>query len=54
MESSTVAWSRDTAWAMSGENVEALKRSYEAVNRGDVDGLLVAIHPDEEFTSLIA
>jgi ketosteroid isomerase-like protein len=36
---------------MSQENVETLRRGYEAVNRGDVDGLLVAIHPDVEFTS---
>ncbi len=34
--------------------VEAFRRGYEAVNRGDVDGLPVAIHPDVEFTSLIA
>ena len=39
---------------MSEENVEAFRRGYEAVNRGDVDGLLVSIHPDVEFTSLIA
>jgi ketosteroid isomerase-like protein len=39
---------------MSQENVETFRRGYEAVNRGDVDGLLVAIHPDVEFTSLIA
>jgi len=39
---------------MSEENVEALTRGYAAVNRGDVDGLLAAVHPDVEFTSLIA
>jgi ketosteroid isomerase-like protein len=39
---------------MSVENVEALRRGYAAVNRGDVDGLLAAVHPDVEFTSLIA
>jgi ketosteroid isomerase-like protein len=39
---------------MSRENVEALRTGYAAVNRGDVDGLLAAVHPDVEFTSLIA
>ena len=39
---------------MSQEDVETFRRGYEAVNRGDIDGLLVAIHPDVEFTSLIA
>jgi ketosteroid isomerase-like protein len=39
---------------MSEENVEALRKGYAAVNRGDIDGLLVNIHPDVEFTSLIA
>jgi ketosteroid isomerase-like protein len=39
---------------MSEENVEALRRGYAAVNRGDVDGLLIHVHPDVEFTSLIA
>jgi ketosteroid isomerase-like protein len=39
---------------MSEENVEALRRGYAAVNSGDVDGLLVVVHPDVEFTSLIA
>jgi ketosteroid isomerase-like protein len=39
---------------MSVENVEALRRGYAAVNRGDIDGLLATVHPDVEFTSLIA
>ena len=39
---------------MSEENVEALRRAYAAVNRGDLDGLLVTVHPDVEFTSLVA
>jgi len=34
--------------------VEAFRRGYAAVNRGDLDGLLATIHPDVEFTSLIA
>jgi len=36
------------------ENVESFRRGYAAVNRGDIDGLLVTVHPDVEFTSLIA
>jgi ketosteroid isomerase-like protein len=39
---------------MSEENVEALRSGYAAVNRGDIDGLLVNVQPDVEFTSLIA
>jgi ketosteroid isomerase-like protein len=39
---------------MSEENVEALRRGYAAVNRGDIDGLLANVQPDVEFTSLIA
>ena len=30
---------RDTAWAMSEENVEATKRAVAALNRGDLDGV---------------
>jgi ketosteroid isomerase-like protein len=39
---------------MSEENVEALRRAYAAVNHGDLDGLLATVHPDVEFTSLVA
>jgi ketosteroid isomerase-like protein len=39
---------------MSEENVEAFRRGYEAANRGDVEGFLANVHPDVEFTSLIA
>jgi ketosteroid isomerase-like protein len=39
---------------MSEENVEAFRRGYAAVNRGDLEGLLVTVHPEVEFTSLIA
>ena len=39
---------------MSEENVALLRTGYAAVNRGDLDGLLAAVHPDVEFTSLIA
>src|SRR4051794_25612392 len=39
---------------MSEENVAMFGSGYAAVNCGDIDGLLVAVHPDVEFTSLIA
>jgi ketosteroid isomerase-like protein len=39
---------------MSGKNIALLRRGYDAVNRGDIDGLLAAVDPDVEFTSLIA
>jgi ketosteroid isomerase-like protein len=31
---------------MSEENVAVFRKGYAAVNRGDIDGLLVTIHPD--------
>jgi ketosteroid isomerase-like protein len=37
-----------------GENIEVLRSGYAAVNRGDIDALLPHIHPDVEFTSLVA
>ena len=39
---------------MVSENVAVLRKGYAAVNRGDIDGLLVSVHPEVEFTSLIA
>jgi ketosteroid isomerase-like protein len=39
---------------MSEENVELLRTGDAAANRGDVEGFLVSVHPDVEFTSLIA
>ncbi|HEY6653081.1 MAG TPA: nuclear transport factor 2 family protein [Solirubrobacterales bacterium] len=39
---------------MSEENVAIFRSGYAAVNRGDIDGFLVTVHPDVEFTSLIA
>jgi ketosteroid isomerase-like protein len=39
---------------MSQENVDVLRRGYAAVNRGDIEGVLASVHPDVEFTSLIA
>src|SRR6266487_2954954 len=34
---------------MSKENVEIVGRAYAALNRGDVDGALMHVHPDAEF-----
>ena len=39
---------------MSEENVEAVRRAYAAFHSGDLDDLLAVIHPEVEFTSLIA
>jgi ketosteroid isomerase-like protein len=39
---------------MSQENVDVLRRGYAAVNRGNLEELLESIHPEVEFTSLIA
>jgi ketosteroid isomerase-like protein len=33
---------------MSQENVETVRRAYEALNRGDLDGALADVHPDAE------
>jgi ketosteroid isomerase-like protein len=40
---------RDTAWAMSQENVDLVRLGYEAWNRGDLDWQLDHIAPDHEF-----
>jgi ketosteroid isomerase-like protein len=34
---------------MSQENVEIVRRAYEAFNRGQVDGFLAAMHPDVQL-----
>ena len=34
---------------MSGENVEKLRRAYEAFNRGDFDAAIEITHPEFEF-----
>ena len=47
MESSTP--SRDTAWAMSEENVEIVRRAIAAVNKRDVDGYLGLCAPNVEL-----
>jgi ketosteroid isomerase-like protein len=46
MESST--W-RDTAWAMSEENIDTVRALYGALNRGDMEGLVQYLHPEVEI-----
>ena len=36
---------------MSEENVELVRRAYDAFNRGDTDGALVVLAPDFEYTT---
>src|SRR3954449_11336888 len=43
---------RDTAWAMDERNaamIDALRRTYEAFNRGDFDAAVESAHPEIEF-----
>lgn len=40
--------------ALSKENVELARTATAALNRGDLDAFLRAVHPDVEFRSLIA
>ena len=49
MESGIFSAPRDTAWTMSQENVEILRRAYAAFNRHDWDAALEAVHPDVEW-----
>ena len=39
---------RDTARAMSEENVERIYRVYDAMNRGDLEAIVALTHPDVE------
>src|SRR5262245_4618114 len=39
---------------MSHENVEALKRAFEAGNHRDIEGLLAEVHPEVEWHPAIA
>jgi ketosteroid isomerase-like protein len=43
--------SRDTARAMSQENVEVVRAVYEAMNRGDWDALFRYMHPNVALTT---
>ena len=49
MESSTFARSRDTAWAMSQENVDGFLESMELFNRGDLERWLETLDPEVEW-----
>ena len=40
---------RDTAYAMSEENVEVVRRGVTAWNQGNLDEVLAVLHPDVEF-----
>jgi ketosteroid isomerase-like protein len=44
---------RDTARAMSQENVEVFKRAFDAINRRDADALLSELDPEVEWHSAI-
>jgi ketosteroid isomerase-like protein len=50
------AWSgtppRDTAWAMSEENVELARKAIDALNRGDLDAWLAFLSPDVVWEAL--
>ncbi len=39
---------------MSQENVEALRRAFDASNRRDIERLLAEVHPDVEWHPAIA
>ena len=41
--------SRDTAWAMSQENVDVVRQLLEAWNRGDLEGTVDHLAPEVEF-----
>jgi ketosteroid isomerase-like protein len=40
------SFGRDTAWAMSQENVELVRRSYQAFQRGDLDAAMERLAPN--------
>ena len=44
---------RDTGWAMSEQNIEIVRHSVEAINRGDVEAALSYTDPDGELYSAI-
>jgi ketosteroid isomerase-like protein len=44
---------RDTAWAMSDENVENFRRAVEAFNRGDADAFVALARPDVEWEDAV-
>ena len=48
----TLPWPRDTARAMSDENVALARKAIDALNRGDSDGLLAFLSPDVVWEAL--
>ena len=50
MESAYLPTARDDAQKMTQENVEIVRRAYEAFNRGDIDGALADLASDFEYT----
>ena len=53
MESTSVSESRDTALAMSEENVETLRDGFDAFARGDIDDVLERLDPDVDWSPAI-
>ena len=51
MESGYLGRSRDTARAMSQENVEIVRRVLDAFNRRDEEGMLADLHPEVEWVN---
>ena len=45
---------RDTAWAMSQENVEIVRRIYQSFNAGDWDAAFRDVHEDVELETQLA
>ncbi len=45
----TGARRRDTAWAMSEENVEVVRRFCERDDQTSLDSLMASLHPDIEW-----
>ena len=43
---------RDTAWAMSEENLELARKAIDALNRGDLDAWLAFLSPDVVWEAL--
>jgi hypothetical protein len=41
---------RDTAWAMSEENVEIVRLAHHRLNDGDIDGLIALCDSDFDST----
>src|SRR5512144_3286817 len=54
MESGGFDSSRDTAWAMSQENVDRFVKGIEAFNRGDISGLIRFMDPEIHFEHRLA